>query len=126
MLNTEENKGPRGDQTVATESFCSTISVADGATHVTDLSDSNHFNGTQYQNRTVEIIATQNMNYFWTNNASATIDNTAVDGTNRAKQGHFVPANTKRVEVGMGRYLCYQLAAAGKIYVAVIDKTKAY
>lgn len=117
-------KGPRGDFTVAGESFVTAINVADGATHITDLSDSNHFNGTQFYGRRCRIIATQDMNYFWSNSASATIDNTAVDGTNRAKQGILLKANTMVEEVPTGKYLVYQCAAAAKIFVAVIDRVK--
>lgn len=119
----EDLKGPTGDIPATGESFITAVAVADALTHVVDLSDANHFNGTSYsKGRFCRVICDQNLFYFWTNNPSAIVDKTAVDGTNRGRQSDMLPANVAREEMPTGRYLAHQAAAAGTIRVCVVDR----
>lgn len=120
----EDLKGPLGDLSSAGETFITAVAAADTAAHVVDLSDANHFNGTSYQSRFCRIICDQNLFYFWTNNASAAVDKTAVDGTNRGRQADELIANIPREEMPTGRYLAYQAAAAATIRISVVDRLK--
>lgn len=92
------------------------------STQVVDMSDTNHFGGDQYTTRFVRIICDQGIYYYWSNNASAVLDETKKDGTNRDQQCDFLPANTPREEVPGGRYFVVKGTAAATARLSITNQ----
>lgn len=120
----EDLKGPFGDVLTGNVTRITAIAVGT-ASAVKDPSDSSHFNSQEYQSRFVRLVCDQAVTYFWSNNASAVVSDTAVDGTNRGQQGDQLPANTPREEVPTGRYFVSKAAAAGTVRISIVDRTAA-
>lgn len=118
----EDLKGPFGDLLTGNVTRITAIAVTT-ASAVKDPSDSSHFNSQEYQSRFVRIICDQAVTYFWSNNAAATVSDTAVDGTSRGQQGDQLPANTPREEMPTGRYFVAKAAAAGTVRLCIVDRT---
>jgi hypothetical protein len=126
MPNTEQAsdlRGPLGGALRADgRSDLSAVNVTT-STQVVDMADANHFNGTHYQERFVRIICDQDIYYYWSNNASAILDETKKDGTNRDQQCDYLPAKIPREEGPGGRYFVVKGAAAGIARISISNQT---
>lgn len=117
----EDLKGPFGDLSQNGHSKVSACAVGTSSAPIL-LSDANHFNSTNYQSRFVRLICDQDIFYYWSNIASAVVDDAAVDGTGRGTQGDKLPANTPREEYATGAYIIVKAAATGKLRISVVDR----
>jgi hypothetical protein len=120
--------GPKGGTDGTADPLGTQIAVvsATGSSQSIDLQHANYFGGTRYQSRFVRLIGEGvGVYYFWSNQSSETVDETATGSTNRASQCDYLPSNTPREEKPAGRYLHLKSSAAGKVRVSVVQSDRA-
>ncbi|MBM4443543.1 MAG: hypothetical protein FJ027_24305 [Candidatus Rokubacteria bacterium] len=116
-------RGPFGgtDATADSRGTQITAVATSGSAQSFDLSSATYFGGTRYQGDFVRIISNQTLFYFWSEQASETVDETATAATNRARQCDMLPANTPREEIPAGRYFHAKTAAAGTVRISITN-----
>jgi hypothetical protein len=88
---------------------------------VIDLQSATYFGGAHYQSRFVRLRPDAALYYFWTNNASATLDETASGATTRNQQCDYIAAFERVEEVPAGRYIVVK-GSAGKLRISIVNQ----
>lgn len=116
-------RGPFGGTDATGDSKGTQIAVisASGSSQSLDMSSSTYFGGTRYQGDFVRIVSSATLYYFWSEQASETVDETATGSTNRARQCDMLPANMPREEIPAGRYLHIKTSASGTVRVSIVN-----
>jgi hypothetical protein len=126
-LSAADARGPKGGTDGTTDPKGTQVAVisASGSSQSIDLSHADYFSGTRYQGRFVRLIGEGiGVYYFWSNQASETVDDAATGSTNRARQCDYLPSNVPREEKPAGRYLHLKSSGAGKVRVSVVESDK--
>lgn len=89
---------------------------------VLDLESATYFGGAHYEDKFVRLTASGTTYYFWSNNASAVVDDAASGVTNRDRQGAVLQATIDKEECPAGRYLVVKGAAAGTIRISITNQ----
>ncbi len=114
-------RGPYGGTLNRDGSSEIAVVAVTSSTQQIDLSSSSYFNSTNYQERFVRLISDVLIYYYWSNNASAALDETATGNTTRAQQCDMLPANTPREEAPAGQYLIIK-GSTGKCRVSITNQ----
>lgn len=115
-------RGPYGGELAKNSASEIAVVSVTSSTQVLDLSTSTYFNGFHYVAHFVRLISDVDAYYFWTNNASAQLDETATGSTNRDRQCDRMIANAERQEVPAGRYLAIK-GSTGKLRISIVNQS---
>jgi len=114
-------RGPYGGATNKDLTREIAVITTTGSTQQIDLSTSTYFNGSHYQDKFVRIIADVLIYYYWSNNNSGTLDETAAGASGQTSQCDMLPANTPREECPAGQYFIVK-GAAGKVRICITNQ----
>lgn len=115
-------RGPYGGDLAKDNTSQISVVAVTAVTQVIDLSlATTGFGNMSYTERFVRLISDVAIFYYWSNNASALLDETATGATNRAQQCDSLPANFPREECPAGQYLVVK-GSVGKLRVSITNQ----
>jgi hypothetical protein len=115
-------RGPYGGAANKDGSREIAVVTLNGSSQNIDLSGTNYFNSSNYQERFVRISCDTNCYYYWSNSASDSVSDTAADGTGQSTQGDALYANERREECPAGRYLVIKGTNAKLVRICITNQ----
>lgn len=114
-------RGPYGGDLAKDLTSQIAVVLLSAATQVIDLSTATYFNGTHYTDKFLRLISDVQVYYYWSNNASAALDETVTGVTSRAQQCDSLPANFPREECPAGQYIVVK-GSVGKLRISITNQ----